>query len=79
MGCSMSDGGEFCLCYNSMDAVDVVLRGLPTDKPLWGFIVLKGKMKVEADYDVATPKGEPVGGLTCLLSLVVGLAFTFTV
>ena len=79
MGCSVSEEGEFRLCYNSMDADDVVLTGLPTDQPLWGFIVLRGKWKVEADFDVATPNGEPVGGLTCLLSLVVGLAFTFTV
>ena len=74
MGCSVSEEGEFRLYYNGMEIDDVVMRGLPTDKPLWGFVFLQGNWKVEADFDVATPNGEPVGGLTCLLSLVVGLA-----
>ena len=75
MGCSVSEEGKFRLIYNGTEIDDVVWTGLPTDKPLWGFVLLRGYWKVEADYDVATPNGEPVGGLACLLSLVVGLAF----
>lgn len=64
VGCSVSEDGEFHLCYNGMDVDDVVWRGLPTDQPLWGFAYLQGAWKVEANYEVATPNGEAVGGLT---------------
>ena len=45
MGCSVSEEGEFCLCYNGIEIEDVVMRGLPTDKPLWGFSYLTGKLE----------------------------------
>ena len=40
MGCSVSEEEEFCLIYNGTEIDDVVWMGLPTDKLLWGFIVL---------------------------------------
>ena len=36
----------------------VAWEGLPTDQPLWGFVILRG-YKVEANYVIA-PKGEAV-------------------
>ena len=57
-GCWVSESGEFHLCCGESDSGDVMGKGLPTDKPLWGFVALKGEWKVEANYKVAIPKGE---------------------
>ena len=68
MGCFVSENGEFHLCYREPDMDDVVGKGMPTDRPLWGFVALWGAWKVEANYEVAVPKGEAmVHGLSCLL------------
>ena len=60
-GCWVSKNGEFHLCYSSGLVIDDVMRkGIPTDKPLWGFVALYGAWQVEANYKVAMPKGEAV-------------------
>ena len=66
-GCEVSQKGELHLYHNGRD-VGVALEGLPTDQHLWGFVVLDGGWKVEANYII--PKGEAVCGvsLCCLLS-----------
>ena len=61
-----SAGNTFGLClmatralhlnHNGRD-VGVVWKGLPTDRPLWGFVYING-WKVEANYII--PKGEAV-------------------
>ena len=57
-GCWVSESGEFRLCCWESDVGDVMSKGLPTDKPLWGFVVFYGEWTVEANYKVAIPKGE---------------------
>ena len=64
-GCHVSGTGELHLHYNGRD-VDVAWEGLPTDQPLWGFVILHG-YKVEANYVVAQ-------GETMCVSLHVQLA-----
>ena len=66
-GCDVSDTGELHLYHNERD-VGVVWEGLPTDQPLWGFVILSGGWKVEVNYII--PNGEAVCGvsLCCLLS-----------
>ena len=56
-GCCVSGTGELHLHHNEKD-VGVAWEGLPTDQPLWGFVILRG-YKVEANYVIA-PKGEAV-------------------
>ena len=66
-GCDVSDTGELHLYHNGRD-VGVVWEGLPTDQPMWGFVILHSGWKVEANYII--PKGEAACGvsLCCLLS-----------
>jgi len=59
-GCWVSDKGKFCVCTRESDSGDEMGEGLPTDKPLWGFVAFRGQWKVEANYKVAMPKGEAV-------------------
>ena len=56
-GCRLLQTGELHLYHNGRD-VGVVWEGLPTDQPLWGFVILDGGWKVEANYIIA--KGEAV-------------------
>ena len=56
-GCRMLQTGELHLHHNGRD-VGVVWEGLPTDQPLWGFVILIGGWKVETNYIIA--KGEAV-------------------
>ena len=56
-GCQASGTGEFHLYHNGRD-VGVVLAGLPSDQPLWGFVTIGVRWKVEANYVI--PKGETV-------------------
>ena len=51
-GCCVSKKGELHLYHNGRD-VGVSLEGLPTDQPLWGFVILDGGWKVEANYIIA--------------------------
>ena len=68
VGCWVSENGEFHLCCGEPDIDDVMGERLPTDRPLWGFVALKGAWKVEANYKVAMPKGEAmVHSLSCFL------------
>ena len=62
--CDVSEKGELHLYHNGRD-VGVVWEGLPTDQPLWGFVILDGGWKVEANYII--PKGEAVtcGEVVC--------------
>ena len=55
-GCRVLQTGELHLYHNGRD-VGVALVGLPTDQPLWGFVILFG-WRVEANYVIA--KGEGV-------------------
>ena len=55
-GCQVSGTGELHLHHNGRN-VGMAWEGLPTDQPLWGFVVLLG-YKVEANYFI--PKGEAV-------------------
>ena len=57
-GCWVSDKGKFYVCTEISESGDEMGEGLPTDKPLWGFVVFRGVWKVEANYKVAIPKGE---------------------
>ena len=57
-GCWVSESGEFRLCCGESDSGDVMGRGLPTGRPFWGFVAFEGEWKVEANYNVAIPKGE---------------------
>ena len=50
-GCQVSGTGELHLHHNGRD-VGVAWEGLPTDQPLWGFVILPG-FKVEANYIIA--------------------------
>ena len=50
-GCQVSETGELHLHHNGRD-VGVAWEGLPTDQPLWGFVVLPD-YKVEANYGIA--------------------------
>ena len=59
-GCWVSDKGKFYVCTGESDCDDEMGEGLPTDKPLWGFVAFQGKWKVEANFKVAFPKGEAV-------------------
>ena len=56
-GVAVSEKGELHLYHNGRD-VGVAREGLPTDKPLWGFVGLRGDWKVETNYMIA--KGEAV-------------------
>ena len=56
VGCHVSGTGELHLHHNGRD-VGVAWAGLPTDQPLWGFVVISHWM-VEANYII--PKGEAV-------------------
>ena len=60
-GVAVSEKGELHLYHNGRD-VGVAWEGLPTDKPLWGFVILQGSWKVETNYIIA--KGEAV---TCVV------------
>ena len=50
-GCHVSGTGELHLHHNGRD-VGMAWKGLPTDQPLWGFVVLPD-YKVEANYVIA--------------------------
>ena len=56
-GCLVSRTGELHLYHNGKD-VGVAWEGLPTDQPLWWFMEIGGRWKVEANYVI--PKGEAV-------------------
>ena len=60
---SVLETGELHLNHNGRD-VGVVWEGLPTDQPLWGFVHLPNRWKVEANI---IPKGEAVtcGEVVC--------------
>ena len=60
-GVAVLEKGELHLYHNGRD-VGVAWEGLPTDKPLWGFVVLPGGWKVKTNYMIA--KGEAV---TCVV------------
>ena len=62
-GCHVSGTGELHLHHNGRD-VGVALEGLPTDQPLWGFVILDGGWKVEASYVIA--QSEAVCVLVCM-------------
>ena len=63
-GVAVSEKGEVHLYHNGR-GVGVAWVGLPTDKPLWGFVCLAGGWKVETNYMIA--KGETVtcGEVVC--------------
>ena len=63
-GCHVSETGELHLHHNGRD-VGVAWEGLPTDQPLWGFVVLRG-YRVEANSVIA--KGEAVCVSVCMSS-----------
>ena len=67
-GVAVSEKGELHLYHNGRD-VRVAWKGLPTDKPLWGFVGLQSGWKVETNYMIA--KGESV---TCS-EVVCGVMF----
>ena len=63
-GVAVSEKGELHLYHNGRD-VGVAWEGLPTDKPLWGYVRLSGVWEVEANYMIV--KGEAVlcGEVVC--------------
>ena len=64
LGCHVSETGELHLHHNGRD-VGVAWEGLPTDQPLWGFVILLG-YKVEANYVIA--QSEAVCVSVCMSS-----------
>ena len=68
VSCAVSEKGELHL-YNNGEDVGVAWAGLPTDQPLWGFVLLRGDWIVRASCII--PKGEAVtcGEVVCGVSL----------
>ena len=64
VSCALSENGKLHL-YNNGEDVGVAGAGLPTDQPLWGFVLLRGDWIVRANYVI--PKGEAVtcGEVVC--------------
>jgi len=56
----VSDKGKFYSYTRESDSGDEMGEGLPTGRPLWGFVAIRGEWKVEANYKVAISKGEAV-------------------
>ena len=56
LGCCVLQTGALHLYHNGRD-VGVVWEGLPTDQPLWGFVVIPD-LRVETNYIIA--EGEAV-------------------
>lgn len=46
-GCWVSESGEFRLCCGESHSGDVMGKGLPTDRPLWGFVAIEGQWTVD--------------------------------
>ena len=63
-GVAVSEKGEFHLYHNGRD-VGVTWEGLPTDKPLWGFVCLVGGWKVETNYMIAKGEAVTCGEVVC--------------
>ena len=63
-GCHVSETGKLHLHHNGR-YVGVARVGLPTDQPLWGFVVLH-RYKVEANYVIA--QSEAVCVSVCMSS-----------
>ena len=62
-GVAVSEKGELHLYHNGRD-VGVAWEGLPTDKPLWGFVHLPG-WKVETNYMIAKGEAVTCGEVVC--------------
>ena len=60
-GCRVLQTGELHLYHNGRD-VGVVWKGLSTDQPLWGVVILFG-WRVEANYVIAKGEAEWCGVL----------------
>ena len=63
-GVAVSEKGELHLYHNGRD-VGVAWEGLPTDKPLWGFVCLSGGWKVETNYMIAKGVAVTCGEVVC--------------
>ena len=63
-GVAVSEKGELHLYHNGRD-VGVAWEGLPTDKPLWGFVDLRGGWKVETNYMIAKSEAVMCGEVVC--------------
>ena len=63
-GCHVSGTGALHLHHNGRN-VGVAWEGLPTDQPLWGFVLLPG-YKVEANYVI--PQSESLCVSVCMSS-----------
>ena len=63
-GCQVLETGKLHLHHNGCD-VGVAWEGLPTDKPLWGFVILDGGWKLETSYVIA--QSEAVCVCVCVL------------
>ena len=63
-GVAVSEKGELHLYHNGRD-VGVAWEGLPTDKPLWGFVDLPSGWKVETNYMIAKGEAVTCGEVVC--------------
>ena len=63
-GVAVSEKGELHLYHNGRD-VGVAWEGLPTVKPLWGFVDLPGGWKVETNYMIAKGEAVTCGEVVC--------------
>ena len=63
-GVAVLEKGELHLYHNGRD-VGVAWEGLPTDKPLWGFVRLRGGWKVETNYMIAKGEAVTCGEVVC--------------
>ena len=57
VSCAVSENGKLHIYNNGRD-VGVACKGLPTDQPLWGVVLLRGHWAVKATCII--PKGEAV-------------------
>ena len=76
-GVAVSEKGEFHLYHNGRE-VGVAWEGLPTDKPLWGFVLLAGGWKVETNYMIAKGEAVTCGEVVCGV-LFVSLTFVHVI
>ena len=63
-GVAVSEKGELHLYHNGRD-VGVAWEGLPTDKPLWGFVHVQFGWKVETNYMIAKGEAVTCGEVVC--------------
>ena len=65
-GVAVSEKGELHLYHNGRD-MGVAWEGLPTNKPLWGFVGLEGGWKMLTNYMIAEGESVTCGKVVCVV------------